>query len=103
MAIDERTPHEPYDAPPIDVRDDGTFDTVLVCRGCGAEARYNFDPERDPQDEADRYAELRQKFPTASDAIIKQKYGAWCYADFVAWAREDFAGDHDCREQVDAE
>lgn len=65
---DERAPHEPYDAPPIDLRDDGTLDTVLVCRGCGTEARYNYG-----QDEGDRTLD-----------------------EFVEWAREDFAADHDC-------
>ncbi len=47
-------------------RGDGTMDTVLVCVGCGAEARYTFDGE-----------------------------GEETYDAFVEWAIEDAEGDHD--------
>jgi hypothetical protein len=47
--------------------DDGTLDTVIVCSECGAEMRYNFD---------------------GSDGEE--------YADFVEWAKDDAADDHEC-------
>lgn len=55
--------------------DDGTFDTVLVCNDCGAEARYNYDP-------ADATESLQ-----AAD----QAYDAW-----INWAIEDFDSEHEC-------
>ncbi len=59
----------------MQLSDDGTLDTVISCAKCGAEFRYNFDGEGEPQ-EAD----------TESSA----------YDRFVEWALEDAAEEHDC-------
>lgn len=60
----------------FELADDGTMDTVIRCRACGAEARFNYDSEQadavDPEDNGDRY-----------DA-------------FVEWCREQMADDHEC-------
>lgn len=56
----------------IRLGNDGTLDTVLVCRECGQEARYNFDPDTAETDD-----------DTAYDT-------------FVEWAIEDFDNEHEC-------
>ncbi len=56
--------------------DDGTLDTVIVCSECGAEMRYSHDGDFDG-DSDDRTDEQR-------------------HADFVAWAKEDSAEQHEC-------
>jgi|SRR6185437_1287431 len=48
--------------------DDGTLDTVLECRHCNAELRYMFEPDMGS------------------------------YDDFVDWAKEDAAEQHECGE-----
>lgn len=62
----------------VRIVDDGTLDTVLVCKGCGAEARYTFDGRqvwdgsaREPTDD---------------------------YLGFTRWAIADFDSEHDCAE-----
>jgi hypothetical protein len=52
----------------FDLTDDGTLDTVLRCRTCGAEVRYTYDPAPDSDE---------------------------TYDDFVAWARTDADETHD--------
>jgi hypothetical protein len=59
----------------IQLTDDGTMDTVLVCSECGQEMRYNFDPC--PEDENDPGA----------------------YDHFVQWAIEDCESEHDCEDR----
>lgn len=56
--------------------DDGTLDTVIVCSECGEELRYNFDGIDD-----DGRAEMSD-----GDA----------YEAFVTWALEDAGEQHDC-------
>lgn len=53
--------------------DDGTLDTVIVCSECGVELRYNWDGG-DEGDERD---------------------GEGAYKAFVEWAKEDAADQHD--------
>ena len=48
--------------------DDGTLNTVIVCSDCGEEFRFNFDSEADEGG----------------------------YHDFVAWAKREAAEDHEC-------
>jgi RNase P subunit RPR2 len=57
----------------IRLSDDGTLDTVLVCRECGAEARYNYDSDNTNDDATD-------------------------YDAFIEWAIEDFDSEHECEE-----
>lgn len=67
----------------IRLSDDGTLDTVLICRVCGAEARYTYDGCEDhgmPED------------------LSKPEDACKQYQDFVAWAIDDFDADHDCSE-----
>lgn len=61
----------------IRLGDDGTLDTVLVCRQCGEEARYNFDGCTDPD--------------CKGDCDPGETYAA-----FVEWAMEDFDSEHEC-------
>ena len=58
---------------------DGTLDTVLVCRACGAEARYTcgFDDGDDD--------------PTPTALNSEEAYNV-----FVEWAIEDFDSEHEC-------
>lgn len=81
----------------IRLSDDGTMDTVLVCRECGAEARYNYDASsRDEQDNSDRLEEMRKTNPVASDAQLQGAVDAQCYDEWVEWAIEDFDSEHEC-------
>lgn len=67
----------------IELTDDGTMDTVVRCRVCGAEARYNYDPESWEPTEG----------PANGRVPAEQNYD-----DFVAWAIEDFDSEHDCED-----
>lgn len=70
----------------IRLGDDGTMDTVLVCRQCGAEARYNYDGPNDIE-----AASVDGAMEQLADADEQ-------YRAFVAWAIEDFDSEHDCSE-----
>lgn len=61
--------------------DDGTMDTVVLCRSCGAEGRYNYDG-------------------AATDPAVSDEAA---YAAFVAWAISDFTNDHDCADAREGE
>ena len=58
--------------------DDGTLDTVVYCDECGEEARYHC--ELGPGEDAPEDDEK-------------------AYAEFVNWAIEDFAAEHECEEE----
>jgi len=62
---------------PSDFRlgDDGTLDTVIVCRHCGEELRYNFAND------------------SVTDGDSEESYDS-----FVDWAKEDASEQHDCGE-----
>lgn len=69
------------DADRVVLADDGTLDTVILCRSCGAEGRYNFDNQpTDPE----------------TGAMVVDRDNELAYARFVARAIEDFTNDHDC-------
>jgi hypothetical protein len=57
----------------FDLTDDGTLDTVLRCRTCGAEVRYTYD----------------------RDGALEAALETETYDDFVAWARADADETHD--------
>ena len=61
----------------IELTDDGTLDTVLRCRECGEEIRYNYDGQAD-------YSNSDGVFPSES------------YDDFVDWAIENAESEHEC-------
>ncbi len=56
--------------------DDGTLDTVLECSGCGREERFTFAGFNDGM---------------GADA-------PYTYDEFVSWAQEQAASDHECYE-----
>ena len=58
---------------PINLGDDGSLDTVLVCDECGAEMRYNYD-DTDHSGNPDAYEE------------------------FVDWAIADASDQHSCQD-----
>ena len=62
----------------IRLGDDGTLDTVLVCRECGQEARYSYDGAPFMDDD-------RREVDGEAD-----------YNAFVTWAIEDFDSEHVC-------
>lgn len=66
----------------IRLSDDGTMDTVLVCRECGEEARYNYD---------DSFADTPSEDESEDSAFAD-------YDTFVVWAIEDFDSEHVCGE-----
>lgn len=83
----------------IRLGDDGTMDTVLVCRACGAEARYNYDASaRDEQDNADRIEEMRILCPEAAGANLQELVDTHCYDEWVESIIEDFDSEHVCEE-----
>lgn len=61
--------------------DDGTLDTVIVCSECGAEMRFNFDGG-----DSDGC-----QHGCAPEANCSHEYD-----DFVEWAKEQAAEDHEC-------
>jgi hypothetical protein len=63
--------------PTFRLGDDGTLDTVIICNSCGEELRYTFDPDASEPD------------------------GEQAYDDFVTWALEDAADQHDCETPAD--
>lgn len=83
----------------IRIGDDGTLDTVLVCRQCGAEARYNHDNDLSEDDYAARLQELADAAdPRAHVSDLMRQLDRTLYDEFVAWAIEDFDSEHDCSE-----
>lgn len=74
----------------IRLGDDGTLDTVVVCRECGKEARYNFDGTGDDEDCAPLCAS-RVPFGECTCGRAERAYDA-----FVTWAIEDFDSEHEC-------
>lgn len=71
----------------FELADDGTMDTVIRCKSCGAEARFNYDPgfdsDEDTPDEND-------------DAANEARYDEW-----VEECIESMASDHDCEDDAD--
>ena len=63
--------------------DDGTLDTVIVCRECGAELRYSYDPSMEEWDYGHEPTEIECQ---------------QAYDDFVDWAIEDAEDSHICGE-----
>lgn len=57
--------------------DDGTLDTVIACKHCGEELRYNFD---------------------GSDCVTSGD-SQRAYHEFVKWAKADAADQHECEVQ----
>ena len=68
----------------IQLGDDGTMDTVLVCSDCGAEMRYNFDGDYDSVD---------------LDGLSGVTSEAAAYDRFVAWAMADAREEHVCGDE----
>ena len=66
----------------IELSDDGTMDTVLVCSECGEQFRYNFDGTG---------LEGGCEHGCAPEADCGHEYER-----FVEWAIEDATGDHEC-------
>lgn len=64
----------------ITLSDDGTMDTVLTCRDCGEDFRYNYDP-----------ATVEFSSENPSDEECEQ-----AYEEFVEWAIEDAESEHEC-------
>lgn len=62
----------------IRLGDDGTMDTVLICRQCGAESRYNYQGELE-----------NVSYDEPDDAPMT-------YDTFIEWAMEDFDSEHEC-------
>ena len=80
----------------IRLSDDGTLDTVLVCRECGVEARYNYDPP----DLADLSVDIARR-RTAGEVFAQTNAEDDAYDAFGDWAIDDFDSDHECSEQDD--
>lgn len=59
----------------IKLSDDGTLDTVLVCMECGAEFRFNFEPND----------------PDCTETQAEEQYD-----EFVDWAIAETEADHEC-------
>lgn len=62
----------------FELADDGTMDTVIRCRACGAEARFNFGIECDMEEDSET-----------------------AYDEFVDECRADMADTHDCQEDAE--
>ena len=60
--------------------DDGTLDTVIVCSECGAEMRFNFDGGHEDTWDGETDLDAQER----------------AYDEFVAWAKEQAAEDHEC-------
>lgn len=71
----------------IQLRDDGTLDTVFFCTDCKAEMRYTWEPMEDVS------AYLRKGGAVETDT----------YEGFVAWAIEDAQERHECASPEGAE
>jgi hypothetical protein len=61
--------------------DDGTLDTVIVCNGCGAELRFNYNYDTCDTEDDTRTDDQR-------------------YDDFVMWCIDDAAETHECESEV---
>lgn len=83
----------------IRLGDDGTLDTVLVCRQCGAEARYSYDSSpRDEQDNADRLEHFASLYWTETTTRLQERVDEQCYREFIDWAIDDFDSEHECED-----
>lgn len=70
--VEEHSPECAMCGPRIVLTNDGTMDTVLRCRDCGQELRYNYDRTTGDAEQAETYDE------------------------FVKWAIEDAGTAHEC-------
>lgn len=94
----------------IQLGDDGTMDTVLVCNECGQEARYNYDPDNPgsdvigfEQDEPGGYWRIvidgmAGKTGYTSRSAAEDAHSEEAYNAFIEWAIEDFDSEHECEE-----
>ena len=62
-------------APAFHLGDDGTLDTVIVCDHCGAELRYNFEPDEEGRE------------------------GDGAYDEFIDWCLAEAPSDHVCGDE----
>lgn len=87
----------------IRLGDDGTLDTVLVCRECGQETRYNYDGYGPDESDRDTQLEaLAEEHPNDSLYKLADRLDERAYAEFIEWAIADFDSEHEC-ERADAD